>query len=282
MSTTLQIRESVSTSPKTAFLDQIQLRHGPVAQLGRFFLAADQALHDRGIHLQLHTDMTTLPDAYREVQPAGRALPIVPAYDPKFSDLSPENSFWISAHDATGRIVGTQAARLFDMEDTNLAHELTSLRVLYADPAPRLDAGVRCIVDCSAAEALTGRVVYSGGIWYHSSVRGCGLSSIIPRISRALAYSTWKTDYTFSIVETLLIEKGVHTSYGYPWHSPSIKLTGSYRGDLHFELVWMRTEELFADLASYASEPKAKDVLTTEATETNRVEPRRQGSNSRS
>lgn len=281
MSVSLQTQDLVVSTPKTPFLDQIELRHGPVGLLGRFLLAADQALHDRGIHLQLHTDLASLGDAYRDVQPPGNPFPVVPTYDPKLSDLSPANSFWLSAHDATGRIVGTHAARLFDMQDSNLASEFTSLRVLYADPAPYLAKGLRCRVDCPPAEALTGRVFFSGGTWYHRSVRGCGLSSIMPRVSRAIAHSTWNADYASGILETVLIEKGIHTSYGYVRHSPSIKLTGSYRGDLGFELVWMTADELLEDLRSYTSAVMAAEIRTTEATDTNRVEPRRQGSSSR-
>ena len=92
----------------------------------------------------------------------------------------------------------------------------------------------------------------------------------------------WNTEYTFSIVETALIAKAVHTSYGYVRHCPSVKLIGSARGDKDFELVWMSTDELLADLGTYTSAVAANEALSTEATETNRAEPLVQGSNNRS
>jgi len=270
-----------ATYRRVPLLDRIQLRHGPVGRLGRFLLLADQAATDRGVHLELHSDMTTLIDANREMQSVWGA-PMVPIFNPSQSDLSADNAFWISGRDDNGMIVATQAARFFDMSATCAAEELSSLRLFFADPAPHIAAGARCTVDCPPARAITGRVTYSGGGWYHPKFRGNGLSRILPRISRALAYSRWNTDYTFSVVETVLVEKNVYRSYGYRDHSPSIVLSGSYREDMQLELIWMPTETLLADMDDYVAEAVANEVRNTEATETKLAPPRRQGNNSRS
>jgi hypothetical protein len=281
MSTSLKTKPALPSVAGTTLLDQIELKHGPIALLGRFFLLAEQAARDRGIYLRLHTDMISLMKAYPEVLP-GRKLPVLPIFDSAHSDLSPENAFWISGHDDSGMIVATQAARFFDMTGSTVERELTSMRPFFAEPEKHLAAGTRCLVDFPPANEITGRVVYSGCAVYHPKVRGCGLSRILPRISRALAYSTWDSDYTISLLEPVLIAKNVHLSYGYTKHSRSIRLRGTNRGDVDSELVWMPTREMLEDLAIYTSETVENEVRNTETTDTNWLPSRRQGSNSRS
>lgn len=281
MQTNLQTFPEIETATVKPLLDSIQLKHGPAAQLGRFFLLANQAANNRGIRLQLHTDLESLIEVNRRMQPFWGA-PMVPIFDPAHSDLSPDNSFWISGHDQNGTVVATQAARFLDLTSSSAAAELESMRLFFARPEPHLAAGARCHVACPAAEQVTGHVAYSGGGWYHPKFRGCGLSRILPRISRALAHTLWDTDYTFSVVETVLVEKNVYRSYGYSRHSPSIRLTGSYREDLDLELIWMPREELFDDMAAYARTSAENEVRSTEAADTNTLPLRRQGSSSRS
>ena len=272
-----------NTSLRTAgsFLDQIQVRHGPAGLLGRFFLRAEQAARDLGVYLQFHTDMESLVAAYPNVVP-GRKLPVLPIFDPEHSDLSAETGFWISGHDESGMIVATQAARLFDLTDTTVTQELASMRMFFRAPEPHLAAGTRCLMACPPADTITGRVVYSGCAIYHPKVRGSGLSGILPRISRALAYTKWNSDYTISLVETVLVTKNVHVSYGYKHHSPSILLRGTNRGDVDFELVWMPADEMLEDLAIYMSRAAGNEVRNTETTDTNLRPSLRQGSSNRS
>jgi hypothetical protein len=279
MANTAILQHPATVWPYRPLIDQIQLRHGPVQQLGRFFLVADQAAYELGVRLQLHTDMASFNAAYQSVQ-MGRPVSIFPVFDPRHNDLSAANAFWISGHDETGQVVATQAARFFDMTNTTVERELNSFRLLYADPAPAIAAGARIRVDCPPASTITGRVIFSGGAWYHRKVRGLGLSQIMPRISRALAYTQWNTACTFGLVEEALITKQVHRSYGYVRHSPSVKLANSYREDMDFEMVWMPRDEMLADLADYAARVKAE--RTEETTETNALEPLRQGSSMRS
>ncbi len=208
--------------------------------------------------------------------------PMVPIFDPAHSNLSEENSFWISGHDADGTVVATQAARLLDLSQSNVADELRSMRLFFADPAPHLAAGARCDVACPPAEAISGQVVYSGGGWYHPKFRGCGLSRILPRISRALAHTQWNSDYTFSVVETVLVEKNVYRSYGYTNHSPRITLAGSYREDLDLELIWMPTQDMLDDMSSYMTASVENEVRSMETADTNMLSLRRQGNSRRS
>ena len=252
MSTAPILSANVTPSYTTPLLDSITVQHGPRDLLGRFFLAADQAARDAGVDLQLNTDLSSLiqtNSAWADVW----GTPIVPIFDPADSVLSAANSFWISGHDRRGKVVATQAARFLDLTGTTLSEAMTSLRLFYADPAPQRAGGARCQVECPSAQAITGRVVYSGGGWFHPDYRGRGLSRILPRISRNLAYTRWESDMTVSMVKTALIEKGVHRSYGYTRQEPRIRLTGAHRDDIDFHLVWMDTEEMLADTAAYTA-----------------------------
>jgi hypothetical protein len=279
MSTTIKLKPELALPEGVPFLELIELRHGPIPLLGRFFLLAEQAARERGVHLRLHRDMASLAEQYPGVDP-DRGLPVHPIFDPAHHDLSPANSFWIAGHDETGRLVATQAAHFFDMTGSTAERELTSMRLWYADPEKHLATGTRCLVDCPPAERITGRVVYSGCAVYHPKVRGRGLSRILPRMSRALAYSQWNSEYTISMVRPVLLEKNVEKSYGYTMHSPSIKVRGLALGDADYELVWMPRDEMLEDLGRYVSEGIANEVRNTEATETNLAPPRRQGSSS--
>jgi hypothetical protein len=281
MSAILKTQSALPSIAGATLLDQIELKHGPSALLGRFFLVAEQAARDRGVHLRLHTDMASLVETYPNVLP-GRSLPVLSTFDPAHNDLSPANAFWISGHDDSGTVVATQAARLLDMTQSTVERELVSMRLFFAAPEKHLAAGARCLVDCPPATEITGRVVYSGGAIYHPKVRGCGLSRILPRISRALAYSIWDSEYTISTVETALIAKNVHLSYGYTRHSELVSLRGTDRGAMDFELLWMPTREMLEDVAIYTSETVGNEVRNTETTDTNWQPSRRHGNNSRS
>jgi hypothetical protein len=262
--------------------DQITLDKGPVQLLGRFLLQADKAVFDRGIRLSLHQDFERL----RAVNESARASwgKLVPIFNPEHSDLDPGNSFWISGTNAHGEVVATQAARFLPLGASSLKAELCSLRLFYRAPGPHLASGERCEVLAPSAERITGRVVFSGGGWYHPSCRGTGLSSILPRISRAYAHSRWESDYTVSMVEPVLTEKGVVRSYGYSNIEPMIRFLGSFRGDLDLHLIWMETGEMLQDLEAWvaAASSSAYEERKTEAPQT-KISPRdRQGSINRS
>jgi len=270
------------TSQAKRLPDQITLDKGPIRLLGQFLLQADRAAFDRGIRLSLQQDFEQL----RAVNESARASwgKLVPIFNPEYSDLDPANSFWISGTNRQGEIVATQAARFLPLAESSLKAELSSLRLFYRAPEPHLAAGERCEVLAPSAGRITGRVVFSGGGWYHPSCRGTGLSTILPRISRAYAHSRWETDYTVSMVEPILTQKGVVQSYGYSKVEPMIRFLGSFRGDLDLHLIWMETEELLQDLETWvtAAGSSGYEERKTDAPQT-KISPReRKGSINRS
>jgi hypothetical protein len=262
------------------FLDQLILDHGPRDLLGRFFLDIDAAFRERGIVISIRTDFEELLAVNEENQLHWASL--VPIVHPRKSRLDASTAYWLRGQDSTGRVVCTQAARFFDWQDTNLKEEMRSMRVFYADPAPYLAEGQGCEVTAPSAEKISGRVQYSGAIWAHPDFRGRQLASLIPRVSRAFAYTKWRTDFCFGLVEPILIEKKIAAAYGHTRTEPGITVRG-FRGEFNAHLVFRTEAEILGDCRSYVEEAKRNRVRSTDVEETNRLPSvARQGSSSRS
>jgi hypothetical protein len=230
--------------------DQITLRHGPRERLGRFFLAADKAARDRGVILSLSTDFELLREVNRMNLKHWYGLP--PTFDSHYSGIDGSKGFWLIGRNEAGEIISTQAAHYFDMADTTLEETITSLRLFYADPQSMRHDGESCTITAPSARRIRGNVVYSGCTWIHPDYRRRHLAVILPRISRALAYTRWNTDYTISFVSTKLVEMGVAAAYGYRHVEPAMDWYNSPVGP-HYQgtLVWMPRAELLGDLERF-------------------------------
>lgn len=247
--------------------DQITLRHGPREQLGRFFLEADKAARDRGVFLSLSTDFELLREVNRMNLKHWYGLP--PTFDSHYSGIDASKGFWLIGRNAEGEIISTQAAHCFDLRDSNLAEAISSLRLFYADPETMRHDGERCAITAPSAAEISGHVVYSGCTWIHPEYRRRHLAVILPRISRALAYTKWDTDFTISFVSTKLVEMGVAAAYGYRRVEPAMDWYNSPVGE-HYQgtLVWMPRDEMLADMAQFAAlvdEAEAKVVAKAAA-----------------
>src|SRR4051794_31895938 len=190
-----------------SFLDQITLDHGPRPLLGQSFLDAEQAVRDRGIYLSLRTDFNELVEVNRQNQKCW--TPLIPLFNPEKSQLKPDAAFWLRGMNEKGEVVCTQAARLYLWEGTTLKDELTSLRLFYSDPSDAIARGEHWIVTAPSASIITGRVAFSGATWARPDYRGRQLATLLPRISRAYALTRWRTEFSFSFVEQILVDKGV-------------------------------------------------------------------------
>jgi predicted nucleic acid-binding Zn ribbon protein len=226
----------------------LKVKYGPVGLLGRFFLWADTAAKDRGVTLFFAT-LQDLVQANKANSDSWR--PLFPVFDPALGRITPETGFVIIGRDKEGQVVATQAARLYDWSDTTLKHEATSLRMFYADPDAALARGDRCEILAPAAKTITGRVVFSGAGWYRRDFRSKGLATILPRISRAYAFTRWNTDFTISIMTDAVVAGGMAERCGYTKveHS-SVEVVASPIGVVLGALVWMPADQLLTDLAA--------------------------------
>ena|SRR5258708_431041 len=218
--------------------------------LARAVLKLDQMARDRGVWLYPQTDFWLLKKVVAQHRSMQAGL--TPQCDPEFNLLTPENSFWIVGRDESGRVVTTQATRLFDWSTTNLKVEAESLRFFYADPGRQARDGDELIMDCEGARRITGRCIQAGTVWVHPDRRGAdadgvNLSQILARITRFSARSRWDHDFTFSFVRNRLIESGLAERFGYPNVEPGISLKLPDFGVVHCHLVWMNRDELIED-----------------------------------
>jgi hypothetical protein len=243
--------------------DQITIEYGPIERLGRYFLLLDKEASARGLSLSLHSDFAELERVNAANQQSWSA--ITPLFDHRCGGIGPENGFWIAGRNAAGEIVATQAARLYAWLDRTLESELTSLRLFYAAPMRQKQPTERCLVTAPCAREISGRVVFSGSTWVRPDYRGQGLASILPRLSRAYAFTRWYSDITMSMVRRKLVEGGVVRAYGYKRVEYSVHWLGSAKGDLELAVVWMDRAELLADMEHFMAtraamplEPAAK------------------------
>ena len=177
--------------------------------------------------------------------------PLVPIFDPVLGGITPETGFVLIGRGKGGQVVATQAARFYDWSETTLKDEAKSLRMFYADPHAAFERGDRCEITTPVANNIAGRVVFSGAGWYRRDFRGKGLATILPRISRAYAFTRWNTDFTISVIGDAVIAGGMAERSGYTKaeHS-SVELVASPLGAIRCSLVWMQPNELLGDLAA--------------------------------
>ena len=235
---------------RPSLFSQISVEHGPAALLGRVFLVCEAQLRERGVELAFASlqDLVAVNQANSDSW-----KPLWSGFNPAFSHLTPENAFCILGYNRAGEVVATQAARFLDWPDTCYHAEAESLRLMYADPEASKLPGERCKVTALAAKGISGRVVYSGAAWYRSDFRGLGLVALLPRISRALAYTRWDSDCTVSMMAPEVYKGGVLPRLGYRNIEWDIQMFNS-RGEIpRFALVWSKRAEMLEELREFLS-----------------------------
>ena len=223
--------------------DALTIKYGPTPLLARFVLEGDKAAREMGIRLRLRHDFGELLYINKQQTSRGNWFRLVNMFNPEYSDLSPENSYWISGEDDQGEIVVTQAGRVYYWPDTTLEQEA---RLMFYGGH---DEGQRCIVTATDAQSISGVVFYGGSVWVRPDFRGRRLSQLLPRLGRAYAVARWPVDSGISFVAPALVEKGIAAGYGYKHASYSIAYPESPWGDLEVVLVSLSATEAYADFA---------------------------------
>jgi hypothetical protein len=226
----------------------LKIKYGPVGLLGRFFLWADTAARDRGVTLSF-ASLQDLAEANRGNSDTWR--PLVPVFDEALGGVTPETAFVLIGRNKHGEVVTTQAARIYDWPGTSLKDEAASLRMFFADPDAAFARGDHCKITTPIAEKISGRVVFSGAVWYRRDFRGKDLATIQSRIARAYAFTCWNSDFTIGMMANAVIAGGLAERAGYTKIEHScIELVASPLGEMRCGLGWMQSDELLADLAA--------------------------------
>jgi hypothetical protein len=238
-----------------SLLDGLRIDFGPVDLLGRFFLKADAALRERGIMLSF-SSLDDLIAVNRRNSDTWR--PLVTVFDPTFGGINDENTFALLGRDRVGNVVATQAARLYSWTSTNFAAEAQSLGIFYPDAERQRLPDERIEVTAKSADKLRGRVAYSGGVWFRPDYRGKFLTGILPRISRAYAFTRWYTDVTTTLMAEQLVNKGVAERCGYTDIDWDVTLRNTRLGTFRCALLQMKSDQMLDDLFSFSEEFSAQ------------------------
>jgi hypothetical protein len=233
---------------RPSLINEIVVDHGPRDLLGRFFLNADTAARERGVTLSFGTFADLVDTNARNTT---SWHPLIPLFDPKNGGLSDDNAFCLVGRNPQGDIVATQAARLYRWRNTSFYEEARSLRLFYADPARMKMPKERCEISAGSTKFVSGNVCFSGGGWYRRDHRKRNLSAILPRISRALAFTRWRTDYTVSVIAEKVIRGGMADRSGYTNVDWDLRMYDAPPGTVRCAFVWMETNQLLADLADF-------------------------------
>ena len=223
-------------------------KYGPGDLLSAFFAHAVQACERRGVFLSCAT-LDDLALVNKQNQDSWGAL--MPMFEPAGQWPHSSRVLVILGRNANGEVVATQAARFYDLSNTNLLEEAESLRLFFGEAPPKPSA--RCLVRSSDALRISGRTAYSGSGWYRKDFRRRQLSAILPRISRAYALTRWNCEFTVSFIDWVLVEKGVAHRYGYRLIDDGILLDNIIEAPFQAAIAWMRSNELLEDLAQFLS-----------------------------
>jgi hypothetical protein len=240
--------------------DALTIKHGPARLLARFVLEGDKSSRQMGLRLRLRHDFGELVYLNKQEISRGSWFRLVNMFNPEYSDVSPENAFWVSGEDQNGEIAVTWAGRVYYWPETNLAEQACAMFF-------GRDEGQPCKVTAPAAELITGVVLSAGSVWVRPEFRGRQLSRLFPRIGRAYACSRWPIDWTISYVAPILVEKGVAAGYGQKNFSHSIFYPQSPWGDLEVVVAYTPAKEIYEDLATFmVTEFSANEFSGAEAT----------------
>lgn len=225
------------------FLADVRIDYGPRQLYSRLFLRGDTMLRERGINLKF-APLDELLAVNRRNGDSWR--PLLPIFDAEECGFNDDNGFCLLAYTNSGQCVAAQAARLYDLTGTNFKEETESLRLFYPDPEAQRHQGERIVVTAPSAEVITGPTVFSGAVWYHPSMRKQGLTSILPRLTKAMSQTRWDTEVTLSFMAEEVVKQGTAPRAGYYHVDWSIDLidTPVSPGTVHSALIWSNRDEL--------------------------------------
>jgi hypothetical protein len=250
------------------FLADVRIDHGPRQLLSRLFLRGDTMLRERGINVQF-APIEVLTEVNQ--QNLDSWPPLFAVFSPELGGINNTNSFALIGRNAAGKVIAAQAARFYDIGERTFREETESLSLYYPNPERQRLPGESCTITAPVAEAITGQFIYSGAVWYHPEYRKQGLTSILPRITKALSLTRWGSDVTLSFMVDKVVAGGTAQRAGYRHVDWEVQLRNSLFGDARLALIWSSANELidyFSGLLT-PSEPKVDAVVDQRSTNNN-------------
>jgi hypothetical protein len=229
------------------FLQSFNVQHGAPSLLGRYFLTIDKITKDQGIYLGFTTfdELVTVYD-----QNADNWGFYNPMFDPRTSDVNPNQTMCLVGRNSFNEIVGSASAKFFDATKTSFGAiiDADGFYSLRSECNPKkISTRMRTPV----VDDLHGLIGYCGGAWVHPDYRHRNFSHIYARTISACISTLWNPDYIVGAVKREVIGTRAHTNYGFAHFEPSFTVLANDQPLIDLVLLWMDQSETAIDLARF-------------------------------
>ena len=214
-----------------------------VLNASRYLQMFDIAACRAGLHISMGDDFSEYVEITKRID--GKT-PTYPNFHPAHSRIGPGEGFWLIGEDDDRSIAHVQAVRLYDLDGTNLAEHLQSLRALYAEPETQAPKDASCRCASQGARTISGKVAYHGDLWLRKDFRKKRLARVLAGLVFGVALAKWQPDYIFALVPTWLKEKGIASEYGYIHHEAHGSVLNLPSANISDDdwLIWLSRDEL--------------------------------------
>ncbi|WP_407169128.1 hypothetical protein [Bradyrhizobium sp. ORS 111] len=209
--------------------------------VSRFLQVYDDAALQKGIHLSIGFDFHEYVSIARATPTKGHTYP---TFRPDRSPIKSGEGFWILGVDKDNEVALLEAARLYDLSNSNFAEHLQSLKVFYGDPTEHAHPHDRCSCTAPSAKRMTGKIAFFGDRWVRKDFRGQGMPKIMAGIDRGVCFAMWAPDFVCGFATRQLLDKGA--VYGYAHREPGGSILQLVEDDIVDDewLVWQTGQEL--------------------------------------
>ena len=165
--------------------------------------------------LKLRVHVSSDMQAFDVAKQAARGMEVAPMHHFATGVFNRERAFWMYLTDDTGEIVGLQAFR-YDEVDTHLADWCLNYMIgVYMRRQELMVPSFPKPPEGSAAERLTGKLVYHGEIWISKTVKNRKVFEIFVRLGLILAVIKWRPDAIWGLASAQMAGHGHFTRVGY-------------------------------------------------------------------
>lgn len=159
------------------------------------FDVASRLLAFHGLELRIEDDLRIWAEHLTQ---ASHTDGVNPAFDPRHSPVSSENSFWLSLRDANEDVRGCVAYRVFA---TGPFLDLLRTGRVWFDPVPPAYGDRFSFALPPDLPDFTGVVGHIGGLWAHPAQRGIGLTRVLMHLARAMALERFDIEWETSVMK---------------------------------------------------------------------------------
>lgn len=238
----------LSTNSERPVLEDLQINHGPVTLLGRFFLIADAVLAKAGVTL-VRASLSDAAATQAANVESWHLFP--PMLDTRLSPIAPDMSYGLLGRNERGDVVCVQGGRIYDAGERSFADIVADQSFFYGSAIPPAQGLPVAEVTAPSAALVKGRFVYSGGLWVHPDYRGRHLATVLPRFSRCYALSMWDTQFTVGMANEATYNPRLVAAYGYDKVEHRFTIHNLTPAPMSWAILWMNRADLIGDLTRF-------------------------------